>query len=148
MLTPRSQFSQTLILLYTTLYDMSRSGGVFTRFLHKRVPPCLCFLTRFFHENVFFCARQSTPKRRSILLKSIYAGGGKSFCFRRCMFTKKLLCAKPYADRQLHTSKGQRRIAGTARLSDVVLFGLSITPKRCLLPSGCSACGYVIPKAI
>ena len=57
MLTPRSQFSQTLILLYTTLYDMSRSGGVFTRFLHKRVPPASASLHVFSTKTCFLLSK-------------------------------------------------------------------------------------------
>ena len=53
MLTPRSQFSQTLILLYTTLYDMSRSGGVFTRFYTNEYPLPLLPDTFFPRKRVF-----------------------------------------------------------------------------------------------
>lgn len=62
-------------------------------------------------QTFLYPAKHTEEKRRGVLQKTTgYAGGGKkSFSFKRCKFTKKLLCAKLYAGWQPHTRKEQRR---------------------------------------
>ena len=65
-----------------------------------------------FDTGIFLSpAKRTEEKRRGVLQKTTgYAGGEKkSFSFKRCKFTKKLLCAKLYAGWQPHTRKEQRR---------------------------------------